>query len=392
MQARQSISLFLLSLTMALANAAWAAYPEYRVTVVGPRNSFASDINNAGAVAGFVPRSPGSDAYRAFVNRGKGIVYLDKRGATSSLAVAINDKGVVLGNWTDASGTQRGFLYCHGSLRDIGGIGSGSTNYTDINNAGYVTAIATVTPFGMQRGFLRAPNGTLRDIGSFPVENPVTLPYALNNRNQITGQSGPFDTPPDLPLRAFLWTKGVMRDLGDFGAVPVSGDAINDRGQVAGSAELPFNIHNKAAFLYSHGRLIKLDDRPNDVEQFTTASGINNRAHIVGTSDRLSGYIYRGRRMESLNALIDPRLGWDIRFPQAINDAGQIAATAERGGVLYAVRLDLIRKSAESAPQIDENDHEAGPIVQPLSQQEAAADARAEAEAQARELAQPVRQ
>lgn len=390
MQARQSVSLFLLSLT--LASAAWAATPEYRVTIVGPRDSFATDINNAGAVAGFVPRSPGSDAFRAFVNRGKGIVYLDKPGARSSLAVAINDKGVVLGNWTDANGVQRGFLYCHGRLRDIGGIGSGSTNYTDINNAGYATAIATVTPFGIPRGFLRAPNGRLRDIGSLPVESPATFPYALNNRNQITGQSGPFEQAPDLPLRAFLWTKGVMRDLGDFGAVPVSGDAINDRGQVAGSAELPFNVHNKAAFLYSHGRLIKLDDRPNEVEQFTTANGINNRGHVVGTSDRLSGFIYRGRRMESLNALIDPRLGWNISSPQAINDAGQIAANAIRNGVQYAVRLDLIRKSAESAPQVDENDHEAGAIVQPMSPQDAEADARAEAEAQAREVAQPARQ
>lgn len=96
--------------------------------------------------------------------------------------------------------------------------------------------------------------------------------------------------------------------------------------------------------------------------------------------------------MESLNALVDPRLGWNIRFPQAINDAGQIAATAERGGVQYAVRLDLIRKSAESAPQMEEYDLEAGPILQPLSQQEAAADAREEAEAQAREVTQPVRQ
>ena len=389
MQARKPVSLFLLSLTLALANAAWAATPEYRVTIVGPRDSFATDINNAGAVVGFVPRSPGSDAFRAFVNRGKGIVYLDRLGR-SSIAVAINDKGVVLGNWTDASGLQRGFLYCHGRQRDIGGIGSGLTNYTDINNAGYATAFATVTPFGNPRGFLRAPNGTLRDIGSLPADPQGTQAYALNNRNQITGQSGLF-IPPNPPLRAFIWTKGVMRDLGDFGGAPNSGDAINDRGQVAGTAELPFDIHQKAAFLYTHGRLIKLDDRPDNVPQFTTSTGINNRGHVVGTSDRLSGFIYRGRRMESLNALIDPRLGWNIHAPQAINDAGQIAANATRNGVQYAVRLDLIRKSAESAPQVDENDHEAGAIVQPMSPQDAEADARAEAEAQARELAQPVR-
>jgi len=390
MQARKSVSLFLLSLTMALANAAWAATPEYRVTIVGPRDSFATDINNAGAVTGYVPTSPSFAAFRGFVNRGKGIVYLDKRGATSTFAVAINDKGVVLGNWVDASGVQRGFLYCRGRLRNIGGIGAQSANYTDINNAGYATVFGLATPFGNPHGFLRAPDGTLRDIGSLPADPQGTQAYALNNRNQITGQSGLF-IPADPPLRAFIWTKGVMRDLGDFGGAPNSGNAINDRGQVAGTAGLPVDIHQSAAFLYSHGRLIKLDDRPNNVPQVTASTGLNNRGHVVGTSDHLSGFIYRGRRMESLNALIDPRLGWNIHNPEAINDAGQIAATATRNGVRYAVRLDLIRKSAESAPQVEENDHEAGAIVQPASR-DAEADARAEAEAQAREVTVPVKQ
>jgi len=44
--------------------------------------------------------------------------------------------------------------------------------------------------------------------------------------------------------------------------------------------------------------------------------------------------MWRGWRMESLNALIDRRPGRDIYSPQAINDAGQSARTS-----LYVLSL-----------------------------------------------------
>lgn len=94
--------------------------------------------------------------------------------------------------------------------------------------------------------------------------------------------------------------------------------------------------------------------------------------------------------MELLNALIDPRQGWNITDAQAINDAGQIAATAFRNGRSYAVRLDLIRPYANAVPTA-EPDEEAS--VEPaLSAEAAAARAKAEAEAAAREAAKPVAQ
>jgi len=68
MHFRHRLSLVLMSFT--LAGAAWA-YPEYKVTVVGPANSTAADINNAGVVVGYYPYSP--TANHAFLNRGKGL-------------------------------------------------------------------------------------------------------------------------------------------------------------------------------------------------------------------------------------------------------------------------------------------------------------------------------
>lgn len=378
MQARHCLSLLLLSFTVGLANAA-PATPEYRVTVMGPANSRASDINQAGVVVGHYPAASG--ALHGFLNRGKGLVDIGTLGGSASDALAINDKGQVLGHWTSASGQRRGLIYHHGAARDIGVIPGRLTSFTDINNEGYITANGVVAGgFDGDHGFLRAPNGVYRDIGALPFDNPMTDAYALNDRRQIAGASGPL-TFPDQPLRAFIWSKGVMRDLGGLGWEPNYGRAINERGQITGSVSLPVGFRNRKAFLYTHGRLSDIDGRPDTEERWSEGTGINNHGHVVGNSNHLSGFIYRGKRMQSLNGMINPAPGWDISEPEAINDAGQIAATAVRAGVRYAVRLDLIRPHALQVPLWE---IEGGLLPQ--------ADDAAEQAAQAREVLQPVPQ
>jgi probable HAF family extracellular repeat protein len=382
MQARTYVSLFLLSLTLALGSVA-KAHPAYRVKVMGPADSVATDMNAAGTVVGSYPFGPA--VRHGFLNRGSGLVDLGTLGGTESEAVAINDKGVVLGHWVTAGGERRGFLYRRGVQTDIGVVPGFITTFTDINNAGYISVFGIAPETGEgQHSFLRSPGGSYLDIGALPYDNPQTLARALNNRNQITGESGPL-TFPDQPHRAFVWTRGVMRDLGDLGFDINSGLDINDRGQITGYASLPLGFRTRHAFLYSKGELIDIDGRPDVDFNFSHGYGINNRGHIVGDSDHLSGFIYRGKQMVSLNTLIDPALGWDIVRPVAINDAGQIAATAVRAGVQYAVRLDPVHRHHAEAAVASEPDEVAEPAAA-----EAHAAASADAEAEAKEVAQPV--
>lgn len=355
------MSLFLLSLAMGAASAAPAAvaapaaYAEYRVTVVGPANSRPTDINNAGVVVGTYP--VGLSTTRAFLNGGKGFVDLGTLGGKSSNAVAINDRGEVLGHWVTRGGQSRGYIYANGKARDIGVIPGRATRYMDINNAGYILAQGgSLEPFGLTPySFLRDPRGRFQNLGTLPFADAVTPARALNNRNQVTGQSGPL-TFPDQPWRAFLWQKGVMRDLGDFGSEPNTGTAINDRGQITGEMSVTTGFRDRVAFVYHNGRLTNIDGRPAIDGRFSYGDAINNHGHVVGGSDHLGSFVYRGRRMQSLNALIDPKLGWDIVSPRAINDAGQIAAVAVRKGVEYAVRLDLIRPQLLSAPEPEKDE------------------------------------
>ena len=382
------VSLVLLSFTVA---GAASAYPEYRVTVVGPANSWVYGINNAGVVVG--DYSAGGDRRRAFLNRGKGLVDLGALTGVWSSASGINDRGEVVGNWRSADGRQRGFIYACGKARDIGTIPGKVTGYSDINDAGYITASGRNPATGETLGYLRAPNGAFTHLGAIAWDGngaPETVPAALNNRNQITGRSGRFNSP-EPGYRAFVWKNGAIRDLGDLGSTPNTGHAINDRGQITGEAYLPAGPRDSSAFLYSHGRMIMLDTRPATEYKFSSGNSINNRSHVVGTSNHLSGFIWRGKRMESLNALIDPASGWDIGNPVAINDAGQIAAVASRDGVRYAVRLDLIRPHTNPAPAL-EPEARAELLAFPASPALEAALAKAEAQAQAREVARPVAQ
>lgn len=383
MFARNCIALILLGAAIGTVSAA-ATYPEYRVTIVGPPGSSAADINQAGAVVGSYPVG---GTTHGFINRGKGLVKLGALGSASG-AVAVNDKGEVLGNWTGADGRNRGFIYSCGRQRDIGIVG-GRSIYYDINNAGYT--VATSYNNSDPSGFLRAPNGSYTAIGHLPAAYPITQVYALNNRNQVAGKSGELEFP-EQPYHAFIWTRGKLRDLGGFGLTPNSANAINDRGQATGFAAVAAGgVHDRVAYLYSNGSLVSIDDRTANEPRYSEGIGINNHGHIVGYSDVLQGFVWRGRKMQSLNSLVDPRLGWNIPGAQAINDKGQIAATAVRNGVQYAIRLDLIRPHALSAPPLEADQAAELAAIAPLPATAALLE-RAEAEAQAREVVHAVAQ
>ena len=383
MYTHQRLSMFLLS--FAVAGAAWA-YPEYKVTVVGPAGSVPRAINAAGVVVGTY--SVGPNVTHAFLNRGRGVVDLGIFGGTYSTAVAINDKGQVLGHWTTRRGQVRGYIYDLGRARDIGVIGGGFTRWTDINNAGYVSG------YTYTDGYLRAPTGMLTRLGRLPGVDPTfpsrTEAYALNNRNQVTGASGS-GVPIDPLFHGFIWTRGRISDLGTLGGrVPVFGRAINDRGQVAGTAAGPGRILSRVAFVYYRGRIQVIDNRPASEDPYSTGDGINNLGHVVGYSAPRGGYIWRGKRMENLGDLIDTRQGWEYLIPQGINDAGQIIATASRNGQSYSVRLDPIRPHMDAVPAAEPDEESS--VEPPVSAEAAAARAKEEAEAAAREVAKPVTQ
>lgn len=330
----------------ACALPAQAQTTPYDVTIVGAANSQAWGLNNEGTVVGRT--FDATSNYRAFVNTGTGPVDLGTLGGTNSMAAAVNDAGQIVGSADNAAGQSRAFLYQDGSMTNLGTFGGDASHGWGINAAGATvgSAFAPENPndFSGQRAFVRPPGGTLQDIGTLPgFSSPYAETFDINNHGQIVGASGQAG-PGDPPVHPFLYSNGVMTDLGTFGDAYSTAFAVNDAGLVVGYSDSLADFHIPQAFLYAGGTLINLDPRLGG--NGSIAFDINNLGQIVGRSGTLGAFIMRGNDVTSLDTLIDPAAGWRIAEARAINDRGQIAATGLLDGTAYAVLLTPVPEPA----------------------------------------------
>lgn len=159
---------------------------------------------------------------------------------------------------------------------------------------------------------------------------------AINDKGQIVGSAdlSPERLPdPRLPqLRvphAFLYDRSKMRDLGSLGGGTSYANAINRRGQVVGGAATKA-FPGGHAFFYSRGRLHDLGTLGGAESD---AHDINSFGVIVGTSMLSSGkwsaFVYSHGRMRDLNTLLDvTATGYTIVSASRISDEGSILAVA----------------------------------------------------------------
>ena len=99
------------------------------VKVSGFTNVTASDINNSGVISGFGTFDSKTEGF--IDDHGRVTVLTGPKGATSVMALGLNDKHEVVGSFTDASGTH-GFLYEEKTHTYVT-IDQGGQNNTTIN-------------------------------------------------------------------------------------------------------------------------------------------------------------------------------------------------------------------------------------------------------------------
>jgi probable HAF family extracellular repeat protein len=305
-----------------------------------------NDLGHSVGIATYNASNPAKPLFKAMLWKDRQMIDLGTLGGDQSYAHAINNRDQVVGWALNAVPTsariwweypypfgtqQRAALWENGSVQDLGDLGGPCGWGIGINDAGQIigqslTAIATGTQKQVGEWLWARPvagfiwqNGTMVDLGN--LGGTFVLPRRINKHGQVIGLSM---RRGDGSFHPFLWEQGVMKDLGTLGGNNGSANAINDAGEIVGGAALSNGGFH--AFLWKDGVMKDLGT----VRERAQAWHINSKSQIVGTtggdaeSSNRAFLWESGGPMVDLNTIIPKGSPMTLRFPLAINDAGEI--------------------------------------------------------------------
>ncbi len=205
-------------------------------------------------------------------------------GGTRSIAFAVNTTGQITGYWGNhVTGPWQAFIWEDGEMIDLGPSIGGVGNRTfDINEKGAITGWRREANGKEQIAFLWH-NEQMTDLGPIP-GGFTSEALGINIQNQITG-AGLLPEPDGQGTltRAFLWDKGQMINLGTLPGFPRSaGLHINDDKIVVGRVW----GNGQSGIIWKDGVIIDLNDLiSSDLDiHIETANAINNAGQITGTA------------------------------------------------------------------------------------------------------------
>lgn len=202
--------------------------------------SYASGINNAGLIVGESEPTMNSLAHASVWNDGELTTMSTVGGTGLGVAMRINDAGEIVGMSANAKGEERPTLWKNGTPVDLGTLGGPNGTAGAINSRGQIVGVSDAV-YG-SRFAIRA---TLWDGGKVielaTLGGPFSAANAINNSGQIVGWSA--DAGEHYYPVVWRSASAAPVAIGSLVDVPAgllikNLTAINDRGQIAGSALL----------------------------------------------------------------------------------------------------------------------------------------------------------
>lgn len=357
-------------------------------TFGGPASAFNAGayglLNNHGAAVGAsetpvpdppnsngYPCGPGSFVYHAFEWRDGAMTDLGAlpgalpESGKCSNAEAINERGDAVGN-SEIDEIDpvlglfeiRAVLWKDGHIVDLGTLGGTESATHSINNREQVIGFSIndtpdpysfFFPLGQARAFLWE-RGVMRDLGT--LNGPDAEALYLNDRGQVAGMSYTSFIPnPDTgvpTLDPFLWENGKMLDLGTLGGTLGFPTWLNKRGQVVGVSNMAGD-QTRHPFLWDRGRLIDLGTLGGDNGD---ASSVNDAGEVVATADLTGsqnhhGFLWRNGVKTDLGSL------GSTSVAQSINSRSQVVGRSRIGSPTSLVQHAFLWENG--GPMIDLN-------------------------------------
>ncbi|HEY3837906.1 MAG TPA: hypothetical protein VGL72_15095, partial [Bryobacteraceae bacterium] len=228
---------------------------------------------------------------------GSGFTTIDYPASTYTNVTGGNAAGDTVGRYLDAAGVSHGYILSNGVFTSIDYPGASYTGLTAIDPAGNITGRCTIN--GLTHGFLLATTRpplrySLIDLGT--VGPSPGQPLAVSNNRLVAGTVVMANGFPN----AVVWTPtGVMTNLGSAGLNSIA-FGINDTALTVGGGEIAFQDPGGedfcgtvamgltgtgaicAAFASQYGTTRALETLGG---ANATAKAVNNRGQIVGTAE-----------------------------------------------------------------------------------------------------------
>lgn len=312
----------------------------------GPLSAFGSMSTRfyAAAAATGAKIPAGGERYR--------ITELGTLGGSSAMAYGLNNLGQVVGTSAIAQApVNHAFLWEAGRMIDLnipaGDIAIGGIAY-GIDDGAHVTgvysyagnhqvtflyvggsaAVLSTAPFGGRSAINNAGQVvgvTLSDLGTLGGDGSTA--YAINDSGEIAGSAY---LAGNSAGHAFLYSGAGLTDLGTLGGMSSVAFGINRTGQAVGSSQT--GDGSRHAFLYRGGPMMDLGTLGGTDSQ---ADGINSRGLIVGWANTASGerhaFLWGFGRMLDLNSLVAVSPDVALVEATAVNDMGQVVANGSNG-------------------------------------------------------------
>lgn len=250
------------------------------------------DINSSDVIVGTLT-DPSAAMHGYLRDPGGGFVVFDVPGALATRALAVNDSGVVTGEYRDGSGV-------HGFVRNpTGAITTFDAPDASLSYFGgglvpaAINASGTVVGIVGERGFVRSANGSISTFDASGANDAYTSPADISDTGIIVGSvtppsecdsSDPYPVPCDQLSYSFSGAGGFEMFRPPGVAIQSSGaTGVNASGAVAGDYTDGNAVHH--GYIRDPDGSFVVVDNPNAAEtpnKGTDVNDINATGEVVG--------------------------------------------------------------------------------------------------------------